>query len=98
MSQAAKWIFHRYSRFHECFDDAVQRASRTLDLSVSFSDSGVVAASDMTSVISVAVEMMQESYKRRIPIRVGVAHGTLASLTFSHSSKATGQVSAQSQF
>jgi hypothetical protein len=95
LSDPAKVLFVRYSRFHELFDDLVSKTS-ALTISVSFSDSGFVAANDRDAVINFARNMMCGCYEARVPTRIGIGYGTVGHATFSISLRPD-LLSAQSQ-
>ena len=97
LSNAAKTLYVRYSRFHEWFDETTREVSEDLTLRVSFSDSGFIAASNRGPILRIAAQIIQKCYNGRIPIRIGIGRGTVGRATFS-STFASGRLSAQSQF
>jgi hypothetical protein len=76
-------LTHAFTGFHQYLKLIIQFAQMKHPLTaITFSDSAFIATTYLFEAVNIAVDLLQSLLKQRIPLRIGIAHGSFSAVRF----------------
>jgi hypothetical protein len=83
LSRGANLLTDAFTSFHFSLKTTIDQAKMRYPLTaITFSDSAFIATSHLFEAANIAVDLVQSLLCQRVPVRIGIAHGSFAAIRF----------------